>query len=369
MRHFLISALLLSLVAGCSSFHFGPHRIDVQQGNVIDQESVARLKIGLNRSQVRFLLGTPLLVDPFHKDRWDYVYVNYKAGRLTAQKHITLFFDGDTLARIEGDLPVAKPADQAPATAPDVQSGSKTETPTVSPAAESAAMSVPLAPQAAPVPVDAAPVVSAPPSPVQGVAQHEVKSAAVAAPAEETAPAQQPSQPSTTSSIVAPLPSPNSAPAAPRSSAGLGLQPETDVAKIQPDVIPPFPAAASVTSKSDVQVLNSVKAWADAWAQHDYAAYFAAYDQHFVPQDGASRAKWEQAKRQAMEKAKNIQVKIESPSVERTEEGAAKVTFKQFYRSDSYRDAVLKQLLMVEHGGRWQIVEEKVLSTLRDARP
>ena len=97
MRRFLISALFLSLLAGCSSVSIGPHHIDVQQGNALDQENVARLKTGLNRSQVRFLLGTPLIVDPFRNDRWDYVYLYYKAGKLTEQKRITLFFDGDTL--------------------------------------------------------------------------------------------------------------------------------------------------------------------------------------------------------------------------------------------------------------------------------
>ncbi|MBU1395729.1 MAG: outer membrane protein assembly factor BamE, partial [Gammaproteobacteria bacterium] len=102
MRHFLISALFLSLVAGCSSVNIGPHRIDVQQGNALDQENVARLKPGLSRSQVRFLLGTPLVVDPFRTDRWDYVYLYYKAGRLAEQKRITLFFEGDTLVRMEG---------------------------------------------------------------------------------------------------------------------------------------------------------------------------------------------------------------------------------------------------------------------------
>jgi outer membrane protein assembly factor BamE len=106
MRHFLISVLFLSL-AGCSSVNIGPHRIDVQQGNALDQESVARLKPGLSRSQVRFLLGTPLVVDPFRTDRWDYVYRYYKAGKLAEQKRITLYFDGDTLARMEGDVPPA----------------------------------------------------------------------------------------------------------------------------------------------------------------------------------------------------------------------------------------------------------------------
>ncbi|KVW99065.1 outer membrane protein assembly factor BamE [Thiobacillus denitrificans] len=116
MRHFLISVLFLSLAAGCSSVNIGPHRIDVQQGNALDQDSVARLKPGLSRSQVRFLLGTPLVVDPFRTDRWDYVYMYYKAGKLAEQKRITLFFEGDTLVRMEGDVPpVATPVEPSPA--------------------------------------------------------------------------------------------------------------------------------------------------------------------------------------------------------------------------------------------------------------
>lgn len=114
MRHFLITVLFLSLAAGCSGGKIGPYRIDVQQGNALDQENVARLKAGLSRSQVRFLLGTPLVVDPFRTDRWDYVYLYRKAGTLTEQKRVTLYFDGDTLARIEGDLPPMAPAEPAP---------------------------------------------------------------------------------------------------------------------------------------------------------------------------------------------------------------------------------------------------------------
>jgi outer membrane protein assembly factor BamE len=143
MRHLLIYALFLGLAAGCSGGKIGPHRIDVQQGNALDQESVARLKPGLSRSQVRFLLGTPLVVDPFRNDRWDYVYLYYKAGSLTEQKRISLFFEGDTLTRIEGDLP--QPAEQAPASAapmkPEADAGTG-----VPPAAEE---SVPSNPQGA----------------------------------------------------------------------------------------------------------------------------------------------------------------------------------------------------------------------------
>jgi outer membrane protein assembly factor BamE len=119
MRRVLLPVLCLSLLAGCSLVEsvkkFGPYSVNVQQGNALDPENIARLKPGLSRSQVRFLLGTPLVVDPFRTDRWDYVYLSYEAGTLVEQKRITLFFDGDTLARIEGDVPASVLEGQAPA--------------------------------------------------------------------------------------------------------------------------------------------------------------------------------------------------------------------------------------------------------------
>lgn len=69
-------ALLLGSLAACS---LKPYRIDIQQGNVVSPEQVAQLKPGLTKEQVRFLLGTPLLVDIFHQQRWDFVY-RYEKG-------------------------------------------------------------------------------------------------------------------------------------------------------------------------------------------------------------------------------------------------------------------------------------------------
>ena len=74
----LIFGAVCSLLAACSSFN--PYKIDVQQGNVLTQEMVAQLKPGQTREQVRFILGTPLLTDIFHQQRWEYVY-SYRKGR------------------------------------------------------------------------------------------------------------------------------------------------------------------------------------------------------------------------------------------------------------------------------------------------
>lgn len=123
----LLMIMALAL-AGCSNtpmLPLKPYRIDIQQGNFVTQDMVAKLKPGMTRSQVRFALGTPLIVDPFRNDRWDYFYMMHKAGELTEQRAVTVIFRGDELLRIEGDVtaaapvqPAAAPAAVKPASAP-----------------------------------------------------------------------------------------------------------------------------------------------------------------------------------------------------------------------------------------------------------
>ena len=66
--------LLALLMAGCGSRLFTVFKIDIQQGNIVDPEKVEQLQVGMTKEQVEFLMGTPLIADPFHPDRWDYVY-------------------------------------------------------------------------------------------------------------------------------------------------------------------------------------------------------------------------------------------------------------------------------------------------------
>jgi len=79
------------------------YRPDIQQGNVVSQESIDRLKPGMSKSQVRYILGTPMLVDAFHQDRWDYYYSMQKGRKEPVQERVALFFADDRLIRIEGD--------------------------------------------------------------------------------------------------------------------------------------------------------------------------------------------------------------------------------------------------------------------------
>ncbi len=106
------TALLVAAFAGCSSVPriVNEYKIDVQQGNVLTQDMVSQLRPGLTKDQVRFILGTPMLMDMFHASRWDYVYRLQKGstGEVEMRK-FSLFFDAkDTLARVSGDVSPAQ---------------------------------------------------------------------------------------------------------------------------------------------------------------------------------------------------------------------------------------------------------------------
>jgi len=106
--------LLATVLAGCGAAPripgITPYKIDIQQGNYVSQEMVAQLKPGMTREQVRFILGTPLLRDIFHAERWDYVYWREAADGARESRKLALFFDGGKLARVDGDVVPAKEA-------------------------------------------------------------------------------------------------------------------------------------------------------------------------------------------------------------------------------------------------------------------
>lgn len=86
----------------------GVYRIDIQQGNVIEQESLDRLRPGMDKDQVRFIMGTPAVEDPFHTDRWDYIYTFTRGANRRQQQHVTIIFEDEKLVRIEGDVVAGK---------------------------------------------------------------------------------------------------------------------------------------------------------------------------------------------------------------------------------------------------------------------
>jgi outer membrane protein assembly factor BamE len=115
----LYSVILAGLsIASCSMILNnlpGVYTIDVQQGNIVDQAMIDQLRPGMSKRQVLYIMGSPMLKDVFHENRWEYLYSNQPGGEDRQQKKITLYFDNDTIVGLQGDfrpskLPVIKPS-------------------------------------------------------------------------------------------------------------------------------------------------------------------------------------------------------------------------------------------------------------------
>jgi outer membrane protein assembly factor BamE len=110
---FILIFISLCLLCACSRSYDGGfnapllHKIDIQQGNVVDQEMLDQLKPGMDKKQVKFIMGTPVLIDPFHNERWEYIYSFQEGGTVREQRHITLHFENDKLAYISGDIEIS----------------------------------------------------------------------------------------------------------------------------------------------------------------------------------------------------------------------------------------------------------------------
>lgn len=112
---FASMALLVAILSGCTTVPriVNEYKIDIQQGNVLTQDMVLQLKPGQTKDQVRFILGTPVLMDMFHANRWDYVYRLRKGNtsEVEMRKFSTIFDANDRLVRVLGDVEAAQASD------------------------------------------------------------------------------------------------------------------------------------------------------------------------------------------------------------------------------------------------------------------
>lgn len=106
----VLAVLAAMLLPACKSVEVPrvpgvtPYRMVIQQGNFISQEMVSQLKPGMTKEQVRFVLGTPLVTDIFHADRWDYVFYRELSNGKKEQRNLSVVFENSKLARVLGDL-------------------------------------------------------------------------------------------------------------------------------------------------------------------------------------------------------------------------------------------------------------------------
>jgi outer membrane protein assembly factor BamE len=95
-QYALVGLALAALASGCV------YRINIQQGNFLDQTAVDQVKPGMTRSQIRYLLGTPMVADSFNKERWDYIYYLKKGrSRHVDSRRVTVYFEGDKVTKLD----------------------------------------------------------------------------------------------------------------------------------------------------------------------------------------------------------------------------------------------------------------------------
>ncbi|MDD5299373.1 MAG: outer membrane protein assembly factor BamE [Gallionella sp.] len=386
--------LLSVLLASCSDFSMpsgtllAPYKMDIRQGNYITPEMREKLKLGMPRSQVHYVLGTPMISDAFHGNRWDYVYSLEHHGEIVEKQHLTLYFDGDNLVKIDD----GKTVETAPVVAP----------PTIVPPVVAKQAVEPEAPK----PPEHKPVAKADPEAdvlksVQGwAAAWSAKNARgyLAAYAAEFKPdgmsraawekqrldrigkpkvievalsdinVSMEDDDHATVSFTQGYRSDNYRDRVEKTlqlvnQSGRWLIAGEHVgkavkAKAKAQANEPAGASAQPLNASQQAVQDAVKRWADAWSARDTDKYLASYGAAFKPKE-MSKAAWEAQRKERIGKAHSIAVKVSELQIKLHDGSHASATFMQDYRSDSYKDSARKTLLLEKTGDVWFIVAEQ----------
>ncbi|MEY3411212.1 MAG: hypothetical protein RL593_788 [Pseudomonadota bacterium] len=345
MRHLIL--LLAVLSASCSSTlpSFKTYKLDVQQGNVVTSKMMLQLKPGMTKSQVRYLLGTPLLQDSFHPDRWDYLYEMNRDGKVIERRRVVMEFGEQGLKTVRGDIiPGGQPgAENAPvASVEDVTTatsnkGLLNEDPKKGwvdrfkfwADDEPAPKPKSGAPKVYQGPMDK--VVDASPKPVVEEPVVE-KSAELPAVVEEAK--------AVAENIIV------SEPVANQPDQPLALQEE------------PRDAVSDTKTPDQALIEKRVVSWSNAWRSKNVTEYLGYYSNQFKP-EGLSKKAWLAQRKQRLSKQGEIKLSIENVIV-RIEGKQAFAEFIQHYSATGYSDHVVKVLSFERTQNEWMIVRELV---------
>lgn len=132
LRYLILFLALLCTACGTALPTVKPFKLDVQQGNVVTSKMLLQLRPGMTKSQVRFIMGTPLIQDSFHGNRWDYVYQMRENGKITEQRRVILDFENELLKSVRGDVAPSATDKAAPDSAAS-NTGPRTINPTPKP--------------------------------------------------------------------------------------------------------------------------------------------------------------------------------------------------------------------------------------------
>lgn len=336
--HTLGALMITASLAGCASWVSGitPYRIDILQGNFVSKEQAAALKLGMTQDAVRNILGTPLLTDPFHASRWDYVFSIRPGNRPVEQKRLTVYFDKDSkLAKIEGDaLPseeefVARIDDLRRGVA---RAGDEPKAEVQVLAAAAAAPVAPVAPVAPAVATTPATVAAAPAADTQPVP----------APAVEPSKPIQPIAAAQAPTTVTPAPAPAATTAAP-------------VAPTAKEMV------ASELAAIEREVVAMLEAWRNAWASKKVNEYLSFYTPEYKG-EYTNRSTWEKQRRTRLTAPKSIRLDLTDARILITAPDKARVSMQQNYQTESMKETGAKSLYLVKRNGKWLIENELFFS-------
>ena len=382
----IVLILFSTLLASCSYLTtpvLSPYKMEIRQGNYVTAEMREKLKLGMSKQQVRYVLGTPLISDVFHGNRWDYSYRLTQQGKVVDKQLLTLYFEGNNLARIDdGKVAESAPISDKPA-----------------------ALTVPVPPM---LPKQDVPKPAAQVDPEADVLKSVQKWATawsaknagdyLAAYAADFKPEgmsrdvwqkqrlDRISKPKvievTLSDINVSVADDSRATVSftqsyrsdgyrdqlekktltlvKQSGAWLIVEESFSKAvKVKAEAQIYVPATVSAQPVGLQAVQDAVNQWAEAWSARDADRYLASYSPSFKPKE-MNKAAWEMQRKQRIASAHSIEVKVGGLKVKLHDDNHASATFIQGYRSDVHEDINRKTLLLEKVGETWLIAAEQV---------
>ncbi|RCS58351.1 outer membrane protein assembly factor BamE domain-containing protein [Parvibium lacunae] len=327
-----LGGLLMLAVGGCSTVdQYVPrfmktYRIDVQQGNMISQEMVAQLKLGMTPDQVRFILGTPLVTDPFRPNRWEYVFRLQRGTGQVELRNFAVVFENDRLTRFGGDTqPTENKGQQTIVTVGRTPQDVKVEK---------------LQNALDPLATDPANAEQADTRPKPSIPAYADVSA----------------RPPANAPVTAASESVPESPPLPSSQASQVITTTTGNAQ--------QPLALVLDAADERALRETLEAWRQAWINRLPGPYLSFYSPSYQV-GNMSRAEWERGRRERLTRASRVNVTISQLTLQllsQQPDKQAKLVFQQTYESDLQRERGTKTLLMRKASGpegRWLIEFEQ----------
>lgn len=354
-------SMLLASCSYISSPVLSPYKMDIRQGNYVTQEMREKLRLGMSKSQVRYVMGTPMISDAFHGNRWDYVYSLEQRGEVVERQQLTLYFEGDNLVRVDDngktmlDMPVmAKQPVETDRPAAKADTAAEAVRRVEGWAAAWSAKDVrgylaAYAPEYAP----------------QGVSREvweKQRSDRIGKPkvievvlSDISASMQDDSH-----AMIAFTQSYRSDTYRDVVQKTLSMVKRDGVWLIADERVGNFVAQAKPAAADSAEegVRRAIGQWAEAWSARDMARYLSSYAAAFKPA-GMSRAAWEAQRKERIGKAGSIAVEVSDLKIMLHDDSHASATFKQDYRSDAHQDSMRKMLQLERAGDAWLIVAEQ----------